>query len=192
VEKLCDTVIIILIFNQIEMLKNISKFYKKQNFDILFIDNNPNDVTYEFLKSNYGNRFNILKTKENLGEAGGFAIGQEWLLNKWYDYCILTEEDALPIDEDIIQELVKNRDKNTRVRAKFYELNKPDFSLHFNLYPTWLFEKIGRMYKKLFFRTDDLDFEQRLQKFLATQPNFVTIYIDKKYSSLLIKKRGAQ
>lgn len=188
IDKKFDTVVTILAFNQIEMVKNISKFYEKQEIDVLFVDNNSNDGTYDFLKNTYGDKFNIIKTKENLGGAGGFAIGQEWVLDKKYDYCILTEEDALPVDEDIIVELVKNREKNKRVRAKFYELNQPSFSLHFNLYPTWLFEKIGVMNKELFFRADDWEFEQRLQIFLNTQANFKTIDIDKRYSHPLIKK----
>ena len=100
----------------------------------------------------------------------------------------MTEEDALPMDEDITVELVKNRENNKRVRAKFYELNQPSFSLHFNLYPTWLFEKIGVMNKELFFRADDWEFERRLQKFLKTQSNFKTVDIDKRYSHPLIKK----
>lgn len=151
VYKKSDTVVVILAFNQIDMVKNISKFYEKQEIDVLFVDNNSSDGTYDFLKNTYSDQFNIIKTKENLGGAGGFAIGQEWIL----DYCILTEEDALPMDEDIIVELVKNRDTNKRVRASF--------SLHFNLYPTWLFEKIGVMNKELFFRADDWEFERRLQ-----------------------------
>lgn len=188
VYKQSDTVVVILAFNQIDMVKNISKFYEKQEIDVLFVDNNSSDGTYNFLKNTYSDKFNIIKTKENLGGAGGFAIGQEWILDKKYDYCILTEEDALPMDEDIIVELVKNRDTNKRVRAKFYELNQPSFSLHFNLYPTWLFEKIGVMNKKLFFRADDWEFERRLQKFFKTQPNFKTVDIDKRYSHPLIKK----
>lgn len=188
INKKSDTIVVILAFNQIEMVKKISKFYEKQEIDILFIDNNSNDGTYDFLKNIYSDKFNIIKTIENLGGAGGFAIGQEWVLDKKYNYCILTEEDAVPLDEDIIVELVKNREKNKRVRAKFYELNQPSFSLHFNLYPTWLFEKIGVMNKELFFRADDWEFEQRLQKFLKTQPNFKTIDIDKRYSHPLIKK----
>lgn len=188
VDKRSDTVVVILAFNQIGMVKNISKFYEKQKIDILFVDNNSNDGTYDFLKNTYDDKFNIIKTKENLGGAGGFAIGQEWILDKKYDYCILTEEDALPIDEDIIAELVKNKGKNKRVRAKFYELNQPSFSLHFNLYPTWLFERVGVMNKELFFRADDWEFEQRLQKFLKTQPNFKTLDIEKRYSHPLIKK----
>lgn len=187
-DKKNDTIVVILAFNQVEMVKNISKFYEKQKIDVLFVDNNSNDGTYDFLIKNYSDKFNIIKTKENLGGAGGFAIGQEWVIDKNYDYCILTEEDALPMDEDIIEELVKNRDKNTRVRAKFYELDQPSFSLHFNLYPVWLFKKIGVMNKELFFRADDWEFEQRLQKFLKTQYDFKTIDIDKRYSHPLIKK----
>lgn len=187
-EKQHDTVVVILAFNQIVMVKNVSKFYEKQNIDILFVDNDSNDGTYDFLKNTYGNKFNILKTKENLGGAGGFSIGQEWVIDKKYDYCILTEEDALPMDEDIINELVNKRAKNKRIRAKFYELNQPSFSLHFNLYPTWIFEKIGVMNKELFFRADDWEFEQRLQQFLTTQSNFITEDIDKRYSHPLIKK----
>ena len=187
-DKASDTVVIILAFNQIEMVKSISKFYEKQEIDVLFVDNNSNDGTYDFLKNTYCEKFNIIKTKENLGGAGGFAIGQEWAMSRKYDFCILTEEDALPIDKDIIVELVKNKGINKRVRAKFYELNQPSFSLHFNLYPIWLFEKVGVMNKELFFRADDWEFEQRLQKFLKTQPDFKTIDIDKKYSHPLIKK----
>jgi hypothetical protein len=186
--KKSDTIVVILAFNQIEMVKNISKFYERQKIDVLFVDNNSNDGTYDFLIKNYSDKFNIVKTKENLGGAGGFAIGQEWVINKNYDYCILTEEDALPIDEDIIDELVKNKNKNTRVRSKFYELDQPSFSLHFNLYPVWLFKEIGVMNKELFFRADDWEFEQRLQNFLKNQSEFKTVDLDKKYSHPLIKK----
>jgi len=186
--KNSDTIVLILCYNQIDNVKKICTFYSEQPVDILFVDNHSNDGTFEFLLENYKDKFNIIRTKENLGGAGGFALGIEFVVSRGYDYCILTEEDAIPLDKDIIEEMLRYKNKNVEVLTKYYELNRSFFAFHFHLYPTWLFKKVGIPNKNLFFRADDWEYKERIENFLRTKKGFRKIVIDKYYSHPLIKR----
>lgn len=154
----------------------------------MFVDNHSNDGTFEFLIENYKNKFNIIQTIKNIGGAGGFALGQEWVIERGYEYCILTEDDAIPLDEDIIEEMLKQKAPNVEVLAKFFEYDCGSFTFHFHLYPVWLFKKVGVVNKDYFMRADDWEFGGRIGRFIAHQKNFKTIVVNKYYSHPLIKK----
>jgi GT2 family glycosyltransferase len=188
IQKKHSTCILILSFNEIENVKKISSYLSKKInlLDVCFVDNNSSDGTFDFLKNNYGSIFNIILTKENLGGAGGFCIGQEWVIERGYDYCILTEADAYPLDEDLIESLLKNKKQNQIVLARYYEQNLPSFSFHYSLYPVEFFKKIGVVNKNLFFRADDWEYGERMGKILKNE--YKIEIINKFYSHPIIKK----
>jgi hypothetical protein len=184
VPKKNDTIVIVLCYNQIENVRKLCDFFISQPVDVLFIDNSSNDGTYDFLIKNYKDNFNIIRTKENLGGAGGFALGIEYILSLGYEYCILTEEDALPLDEDIIENLLKYKDQNVEVLTTNYELGKAAFTFHFHLYPTWIFKEVGVPDYRLFFRADDREFRKRIEHNIKLKK----IRLNKYYSHPIIKQ----
>jgi len=189
IPKKHSTCILVLCFNEIENVKKIALYLSKKInlLDVCFIDNDSSDGTFDFLKNNYGNIFNIIQTKENLGGAGGFCIGQEWIIERDYEYCILTEADAYPLDDDLIEFLLKYKNEKCIIKANYFEQKLPAFTFHFTLYPVEIFKKSGVVNKNLFFRAEDWEYGQRMEKILKRE---YKIKIVKKFYSHPIIKKG--
>ncbi len=189
--KLYDICIIILNFNNKQFILKLAYYLKDVKADILIVDNHSNDGSYEELLKKYKNKFNLIKTKENYGGAGGFGIGIQWVINKNYEYCFVSEEDALPLkgNEDIFQEMLKYKNKNRFVVAKYYELNINSFNLHYFIYPTWILKEVGTLNKDLFFRADDQEWGMRIRTYLKKNNIYIDVkVVEKYYSHPLIKK----
>jgi GT2 family glycosyltransferase len=184
-----STCILVLSFNEIENVKKLALYLSKKInlLDVCFIDNHSEDGTFEFLNQNYSDIFNVLQTKENLGGAGGFCVGQEWVIERDYEYCILAEADCQPIDEDLIECLLEYRDKKCVVQSMYYEQNCSSFNFHFTLYPVELFKKAGVVNKNLFFRADDWEWGKRLEKVIKKE-GYTCKLINKFYSHPIFKK----
>jgi glycosyltransferase involved in cell wall biosynthesis len=159
-----DTCMIVLTFNQLNAVKQNIDFFKSQASDLLIVDNNSSDGTFDFLKEEAEHKFNFLATTQNLGGAGGFAIGMEWVLSKGYKYIIVTEEDAFPMDMNIVDKLLEQREARTIVRSHYYDINNLSLAFHFTLYSTDIIKDAGVVNYTYFFRSDDWEFYNRLFK----------------------------
>jgi len=186
-----DTCIIILNYNNKQNILKLSEILTKvQNSDILIVDNSSSDGSYEILLEKYGSSFNLVKTKRNYGGAGGFGIGIQWVIEQDYDFCFVSEEDALPIKghEDIFEEMLRYRDQNTFVVAKYYELDTISYTLHFHIYPIWLLKNVGTLNFDLFFRADDWEWDRRIQRCIESNDFKIEMkVIDRYYTHPLVK-----
>ena len=73
-KKKHDTIVLLVVFNQLKNIKNLAEFLAKQkDVDVLIVDNHSSDGTFGFLLENYRDKFNIVRTTKNLGGAGGYA-----------------------------------------------------------------------------------------------------------------------
>lgn len=181
IKKKSDTCILLLTFNQKEILVNNLGYYLNQNCDVLIVDNNSNDGTFEFLSDNFQENFNVISLNRNLGGAGGFATGLEYIIQREYKFVIITEEDAIPLDEDLIQGLLENKAENRIVRTIYSEINNKSLAFHFSLYDVDLIKLCGVVNLNYFFRNDDWEFYSRI----------ITIskFYNKKISEIVINKR---
>uniref|UniRef100_UPI00404923A8 glycosyltransferase n=1 Tax=Flavobacterium sp. TaxID=239 RepID=UPI00404923A8 len=186
IEKSYETCLLILTYNNIESLEKILQGIINSPIDIIVVDNNSVDDSFNMLKVNYGKRINIICLNKNLGGAGGYAVGQEWVLERGYKYCIITEDDALSFDEDLIAEMLINKSDKRIVQCRYDGLPGQLFTLHYTLYPCSIFEYAGIINANLFFRYDDFEYGLRLQKH-ATVHGFEAICIDKKYFHPFLK-----
>lgn len=178
---------LILIYNNLKSLQSLCRDIATVSIDVVIVDNNSTDGAYDFLKKNYLDRFNFLKLTENQGGAGGFAVGQEWVIAREYEYCLISEDDAVPISNQLIEEMVLNAKPDQIVQTRYQNLPGQLFTLHFILYPTSLFHQAGIMNARLFFRGDDFEYGLRLQR-AALEHNIKAICINKYYSHPLVKK----
>ena len=188
--KTSDTCIIILNYNNKPYILQLAQYLEKTDCDVLIVDNHSDDGSYEALLERYKERFNLIQTNDNLGGAGGFGIGIEWVVEKGYDYCFVSEEDALPLKghEDIFDMMLPHRDPKKFVVAKFYELDTNSFNLHYTIYPTWILKEVGTVNMKLFFRADDQEWGMRIRTYLKR--NGIRIenkVVDRYYTHPLIK-----
>ncbi len=70
------------------------------NIDILVIDNNSNDGTYESLKHFIGEKsIKYFNTGKNLGGAGGFNIGVKKAYEMGYEYIWIMDDDTIPFPD---------------------------------------------------------------------------------------------
>lgn len=182
--KKSDIVAIIPTYNQYENVKKIIEFCIKSPIDILIIDNHSSDGTFQRLNNEF-KEINMLRTIENLGGSGAFAIGQEWVIERNYDFCFFIEDDVIPLDDDILEVMINHRDSKKIVHSKYFEFNCMSYAFHFTLYPVWIFNEIGVVYKDFFLRADDWEYYGRIKKYLK---DVKSICIDKYYSHPVIKK----
>jgi hypothetical protein len=187
INKSNDTCLLILTYNNLESLQRILNNLINYPIDLLVVDNNSVDNSYNVLTSKYVKRINTISLNENIGGAGGYAVGQEWVLDRGYKYCLITEDDAECIDEDLILEMLSKASENRIVQCRYDGLYGQLFTLHFTLYPCSIFEHAGVMNANLFFRYDDFEYGLRLQKH-ASSNRFEAICIDKKYKHPFLKR----
>jgi GT2 family glycosyltransferase len=179
--------IIILCYNNIDYIKLLIDKISNNKIDYLFIDNNSNDNTINYLIDNHKFNFNILRLKHNEGGAGGFAIGQEWVMERGYKYCILSEDDAIPENDILLKSIIDEAKEDTIVQTKYNGLNNQFFTLHFVLYPTEIFKYAGVIDSRYFFRYDDYEYGYRLQKHFDLM-GYIAININQKYNHPYLKR----
>lgn len=104
-------VAIVVTYNRKELLlKNIEALLNQtiKNFDILIVDNDSNDGTYNELQDYLKNqRIRYINTGKNLGGAGGFEFGLTSAVNLSYEKFWLMDDDTIPT-ETAYEELVKS------------------------------------------------------------------------------------
>ncbi|ADG14110.1 glycosyl transferase family 2 [Methanocaldococcus infernus ME] len=157
-------------YNQYEATRKNIIFLKKQSLvpDIIIVDNNSKDNTFERLKKEFPNII-LIKLKDNYGGAGGFYIGQKYAYEKGYEYIILNDNDAYPIDEDLIESLVKESNKNTitqpfNVDEDFKEKNNFWF-FHYVCFKRHIIKKLGFVDYKFFLYGDEVEYYLRIKKY---------------------------
>ncbi len=104
-------VAIIVTYNRKELLKEnitalISQSYK--HFDIMIIDNNSTDGTYDYIKElvTSNKKIQYVNTGKNLGGAGGFSFGIKSACIGGYEKLWIMDDDTIPSD-NALEELVK-------------------------------------------------------------------------------------
>lgn len=112
--------IIILNWNQAEItIQTVSSFLKissqKFSFHIYLVDNASTDNSYKIFSKKYknNNKITLLKTKSNLGYAGGNNYGIKKALLKKYDYYLIANNDIL-VAPDFLEKLINAGQKNPK------------------------------------------------------------------------------
>lgn len=137
---------IVVTYNRKDLLKENIEALKSQinrGLDILIVDNNSTDGTYDYIKDFIDeNNIMYINTQNNLGGAGGFCIGIKECAKKKYKYVWLMDDDTIPTNNALDSlmckaELLKNEFSFIGSIVKFNEkelckMNVPGIS------DTWL------------------------------------------------------
>lgn len=103
---------VIVTYNRVNDLKNCIRSLRSQtfkDFDILVVNNGSTDGTKEYLDS----LDNIVKIhQDNLGGAGGFYAGQEYMMSNGYDWIWMMDDDGIA-DTDQLLHLVEFTQKHS-------------------------------------------------------------------------------
>jgi len=93
--------IIILNFNGQDVLAQcLSSVYQSDylNFEVVVVDNNSSDGSLEQAMKSFS-RVHFIKNSENFGFSKGNNVGIRWALEKFADYVLVLNNDAV-IDND--------------------------------------------------------------------------------------------
>ncbi|KKP97328.1 MAG: Glycosyl transferase family 2 [Candidatus Moranbacteria bacterium GW2011_GWE1_36_7] len=81
------------------------------NFEIVVVDNNSDDGSFEQAKLNFS-RSHFIKNSENIGFSKGNNIGIRFALEKFADYVFVLNNDTL-LEKTTLSSLIKTAEKNT-------------------------------------------------------------------------------
>jgi hypothetical protein len=132
--------IVILNWNQPDLTtKTISSFLKinSKNFSyhLYLVDNNSSDNSFQKFQKLYKNnsKITLLKTKSNLGYAGGNNVGIKKALLKNYDFILIANNDII-VAPNFIEKLLISAAKNSKsiLFPKIYFA--PGFEYHHDRY----------------------------------------------------------
>ena len=108
-KKKNNIVAVIVTYNRKELLKESINALIKQNekCDVLIIDNNSTDGTYEYLE-NYIKKYKLIyiNTGSNLGGAGGFNFGLKKACELGYKYVWIMDDDCI-VHKDTLSNFLK-------------------------------------------------------------------------------------
>lgn len=169
--KVC---IIIPTFNSADTTLKIIKILKEQTLvpDIIVIDGGSTMRDYLTIMRVYPD-VQVYRFDEDLGGAGSYHHGVKIAYEKGYDYIILSDNDAIPLQRDVVEILVKYASQNRKygivtIRSAYMPPAKEEISeiiswpFHFYLIRRDVVEKVGAPIKAFFFQSDDYEYSLRI------------------------------
>jgi len=81
------------------------------DFEVIIIDNNSQDETVEFIRTNYP-KLELIEKKENLGFGKANNIGISEALRRGADYILLLNQDAY-LESDTLNQLIRVASENS-------------------------------------------------------------------------------
>jgi hypothetical protein len=160
--KKSKNILVFVTYNLIKEAKKLLDFLDTQHcdFDILVVDNHSDINCWDDLKSiNRG--FNLVRTSDNIGGSGGYAVALEWCIQREYEYILVTEDDAFPGQPNLVDVMFSNASQDSYVTITYRNEGCKSFSFHFTIYPISLITEIGVPDPTFFMIQDDLEFLKR-------------------------------
>ena len=142
------------------------KTESNQNFDIIIVDNSTKEEESKlFLDLGKKNKnISIIKPIDNLWWSWGFSIWMEYIINNWYDYMLIFEDDIIPIEKDIITTFIEKSNKNTILFNECANAWNSFWYFHLACYPINIIKKSWVVDPRFFLKSDDLEWLERLEK----------------------------
>jgi len=131
---------------------------------IIVVDNCSSDGSATYLSNRFP-QITILCSKKNLGGSGGQHLGSRFAYDLGFTWIILTDNDAVPKDKDLIHQLVSQ--SSPTIVSQPWNIDE-DFDegfsfipMHFGCFHRQIFSHIGFPVSHYFYG-DDLEFINRL------------------------------
>jgi len=107
--------IVILNYNGKDVIKKcLSSVFKINypNFEVVIVDNNSTDESFEIAKSNFS-KANFIRNEENLGFASGNNIGIRFALERMAEYVLILNNDT-EVEPDFLEKLIEVGEKEEK------------------------------------------------------------------------------
>jgi GT2 family glycosyltransferase len=166
IRRVTEVVLVFVTYNLSNRACSMLKYLANQKmlFNVIVVDNKSELPHFNELmaEANKHNNVRVIRSRYNLGSAGGYAIGLQAALEDGYEYYLLTEDDAVPENGDLVDKLIASRNKKARSVVRYINAKCNSYSYHFHLYPRELILSSGIPDEKLFQVHDDLEFAWRV------------------------------
>lgn len=164
-------------FNNFKNIKNLLDYLvseKDQIFDIVLIENSTKETEIDQLKEyiKWSKNITRIVPKSNVGSAGWYSLWMEYILNSWYEYFFLVEDDVEFQEKNVFSDMIEKSGAKTftfihncmNTRSSLNPRDKwRSNHIQITWYPIWFLEKMGVMDPRYFFRWEDLEWEIRLK-----------------------------
>mgnify|MGYP003310791684 CR=1 FL=1 len=204
--------VVIVTYNRLEKLKNTLQCYENQTKtfrNLIVVNNHSTDGTSEYLeewnKKDTSFEKHIITTKENLGGAGGFFVGESHSMKLNPDWIFIADDDAYPepnlMEKFYAFEKEHHNDDFSAICAAVYQINgsidvshRSRYTLTNKRYFSWNSVPLEE-YKAPYFDIDFLTYvgpfinAKAIEKVGYVNPSFF-IYNDDSEHSLRLKKYG--
>lgn len=144
-----------------------------KNFNVLLVLGVPfEDKRLQVALAQKKFPFGIIIAKENerRGCSGGFFAGQKYALEKGYKYAIMADDDCMPTDAGLVENLYANRAKKYVTCRTHFVADGYRKAAHvsgpsqYTLYDVEIFKKYGLYYLPLFHGADDGEYIERVRE----------------------------
>lgn len=155
--------------------------------DLIIVDNST-EQSYQDLDCKKCNVIYI-KTNQNLWSAWGYALGMEYIIDQWYDYFCMIEDDIILVDNETFTHTYRARQKDRIVFINSCLNTWWDHSwyVQYACYPVEFIKKIWTIDARYFFRSEDLEWKIRIEQWLKKY-NYHKFILDKNYYHPYLKK----
>lgn len=189
--KKSDFCILILLYNNVDnvqwMINYLSSESHRDNIDLIIVDNSSVQQ-YHNLWSNSCN-IAYIRPIQNLGSAWGYALGMEYLIDQWYEYFTMLEDDIILIDWEIFSETYIHRAKNQLIfmNACINAGWRHSRYVQYACYPVDFIRRVGIIDPRYFFRSEDLERKIRIERWIR-EYWYQKIILDKNHYRPYLKR----
>ncbi|MDD3302624.1 MAG: hypothetical protein PHN31_03635 [Candidatus Gracilibacteria bacterium] len=184
--------------NIINLLTYLSNESRKDDIDLLVIENSTSVLEkkklIDYIKDNKISNITILETIENLGSAGAYALGLEYIFsNNSFEKVFIYEDDVLLLEKNTFSEMLNLSNNNNLVY-----INGPintgcgkSWLVQIGLYGVDFLKKVGVPNPTYFTRSEDLDLKERFE-LIIKKYGYKEVVINKNYFHPYLKKYNGQ
>jgi len=163
---IAETAIIVPTYNQKELtlkLIDLLKCQTYQDFDIIVIDNNSQDGTYDYLKKS-NEILSCIILKKNGGSSGAQNYGAKMAYDLGYKYIIMTDNDAYPTSNNLLLKLISKLKNGADACLPLGEGGYELKAFHYFSVKREVLKKVGFPKEEFFLLYDDIEFYTRIHR----------------------------
>lgn len=108
--------VVVLNYNGRDVIKDcLTSLFKLEypNLEVIFVDNNSTDESFEYAKSNFS-KATFIRNEANLGFSAGNNVGIKYALERMADYVLLLNNDT-EVEKDFLNKLIEVMERDPQI-----------------------------------------------------------------------------
>lgn len=189
--KKSDFCILTLSYNNLSNTQSIIDRLDQESWcsriDLIIVDNSSKQ-SYQYLDVKKCNVI-YMRPSQNLWSAWGYALGMQYLIEQWYEYFCMIEDDIMLVDDETFTQTygVRQQDRVIFINSCLNTGWEHSWYVQYACYPVEFIKKIWTIDARYFFRSEDLEWKIRIEQWLKKY-NYYKFILDKNYYHPYLKK----